>query len=142
MTNPKDAEVLAEALCQAQEAGQHLDQVAETTASHWRQVAEKALPFLRPAPSASDAELDRLEAAVGDGAWEVVEPDVISRLIALARVQPAPSASDARLREALADYRANPINAYDRPQSWQALAGLLDSCDAALSAVVPQEEER
>jgi hypothetical protein len=46
------AEGLADALCQAQEAGQHLDQVAGTTAEHWRGVANRTLPFLAATPAA------------------------------------------------------------------------------------------
>ena len=41
------------------------------------------------------------------------------------------------LREALDAYRANPIDARDRPASWRALAALLDACDAALAATPP-----
>jgi len=46
--------------------------------------------------------------------------------------RPAPAAP--ALREALEAYRADPLDARDRHQSWRALSNLLDACDAALDA--------
>ena len=41
------------------------------------------------------------------------------------------------LRAALEAYRASPIDAYDRPASWRALANLLEACDLALAQPEP-----
>jgi hypothetical protein len=54
LQDPATVVALAEALCQAQEAGRPLGGVAETTARHWRGVAARALPFLLGAGSAAE----------------------------------------------------------------------------------------